>query len=91
MVGVDNMRDFVPERVQHFRSAMLPKRLITDHDPVPGGLIIAAVGFAPRDHNFRRSQSARKMGRVEACELGLQLTDQALNARFRVRHRPSIS
>ncbi len=91
VVGVDNVRDFVPERVHCFRPAVFAKRLIADDNPMPRGLVIAAVGFAPRDHNLRRGQPAREVDGIEPRELGLKLSFQAVNDALLVGHRPRVS
>ena len=79
MVGMNDMCDFVPKRVQRFRQAMFQVSLPAQDNPVAGWLVVAPECLAGRQHNLRHQKSAFKVGRVQPVKfLAQQVPDSNL-------------
>ena len=72
VVAVRDVGDFMPERVQSLRQAMLHMGLPAHDNPVFAGLVIAAISLAGGDDNLWRRQTAAEMRGIESVELGAE-------------------
>ena len=68
VMWMDDVGDFVPERVQRFLNAMFAVRLPAHHDSVEPWLIVPAIRFARGDDDHRHLQLTLKMRGVQPDE-----------------------
>ena len=68
VMWMDDVSDFVPERVQRFLEAMFAVRLPAHHDSVEPWLIVPAIRFARGDDDHRHLQLTLKMRGVQPDE-----------------------
>ena len=72
MVGVNDVRDFVLERVQCFGQAMFGVRLPAQYDPVARRLVVAAEGFTRRQLDRRHLKATLEVEDIQTLKLRTQ-------------------
>ena len=68
VMWMDNVGDFVPERVQRFLDAMFAVRLPAYHDSVEPWLVVSTIRFARGDDDHGHLQPSLKMRGVKPDE-----------------------